>query len=292
MPRVQIFATDIDERALAVARAGRYPGGVARQRLAGAAASASSSGDGGSYVVTKEVRDLCIFSPHSVIRDPPFSRIDLVSCRNLLIYFGAEVQSQVIPMFHYALRPGGYLFLGTSENIEPASATCSRRSTRSTASSSAATHGDRRRCRSRWRASAGGAGRPRARPTPAAPGGVGAAPGGRERSVLERFAPAHVVVNRDGDIVYYSARTGKYLEAAAGTPSRQLLAMARKGLRLDLRTALREAMETRRAVTRERRRGRGRRRPRAADHAHGRAAADATAASRCSWCCSPTTARR
>ena len=73
--------------------------------------------DGGSFVVTKDVRDLCIFSPHSVIRDPPFSRLDLVSCRNLLIYFGADVQNQVIPTFHYALRPGGYLFLGTSESI-------------------------------------------------------------------------------------------------------------------------------------------------------------------------------
>ena len=63
--------------------------------------------DGGSYVVAKEVRDLCIFSPHSVIRDPPFSRIDLVSCRNLLIYFGIDMQNQVIPIFHYALRPDG-----------------------------------------------------------------------------------------------------------------------------------------------------------------------------------------
>ena len=63
------------------------------------------------------MRELCIFSPHSVIRDPPFSRMDLVSCRNLLIYFGPDIQNQVIPTFHYALRPGGYLFLGTSESV-------------------------------------------------------------------------------------------------------------------------------------------------------------------------------
>jgi two-component system CheB/CheR fusion protein len=68
-------------------------------------------------VLAKEIRDLCIFSPHNVIRDPPFSRIDLVSCRNLLIYFGPDVQNQVIPIFHHSLRPGGYLFLGTSENV-------------------------------------------------------------------------------------------------------------------------------------------------------------------------------
>ena len=115
-PRVQIFATDIDESALAVARLARYPEALMetvsperRQRFFHL--------DGASYVLNNEVRELCIFSPHSVIRDPPFSRMDLVSCRNLLIYFGPEVQNRVIPTFHYSLRPGGYLFLGTSEGI-------------------------------------------------------------------------------------------------------------------------------------------------------------------------------
>ncbi|WP_243672494.1 CheR family methyltransferase [Paraburkholderia kirstenboschensis] len=115
VPRVQIFASDIDEHALAVARAAKYPG----QLLDGVSPARRDRfiPDGGSYVVAKEVRDLCIFSPHSVIRDPPFSRIDLVSCRNLLIYFGQDVQAQVIPTFHYALRADGYLFLGTSESV-------------------------------------------------------------------------------------------------------------------------------------------------------------------------------
>ena len=116
VPRVQIFATDIDSHALGVARAARYPEplleGVSPERR-----ERFFTADGGSYVVTKEVRDLCIFSSHGVLRDPPFSRIDLVSCRNLLIYFGAEAQNRAIPIFHYALRPGGHLFLGTSENI-------------------------------------------------------------------------------------------------------------------------------------------------------------------------------
>jgi two-component system CheB/CheR fusion protein len=116
LPRVQIFATDIDQHALSVARAARYPEALLdtvtperRKRF--------FIPDGGSYVVSKDVRDLCIFSPHSVIRDPPFSRIDLVSCRNLLIYFGPDAQDQVIPIFHNSLKPGGYLFLGTSENV-------------------------------------------------------------------------------------------------------------------------------------------------------------------------------
>src|SRR6185295_11156611 len=72
---------------------------------------------GKRYQVTKEIRELCLFSPHNIIADPPFSRLDLISCRNLLIYFGPHLQKKLIPLFHYALRPNGYLFLGPSESI-------------------------------------------------------------------------------------------------------------------------------------------------------------------------------
>src|SRR5262245_15655069 len=116
VPKVQIFATDIDEAALAVARAGRYPQ-VLMQDVKPERLDRFFSRDDSSYSVVKEIRDMCIFSAHSVIRDPPFSRIDLISCRNLLIYLGPEFQSRVIPVFHFALKPAGYLFLGTSENI-------------------------------------------------------------------------------------------------------------------------------------------------------------------------------
>src|ERR1700758_1408356 len=116
IPRVQIFATDIDQRALAVARSARYPEALL-DSVSPERRKRFFLLDGGRYVLSKDVRELCIFSPHSVIRDPPFSRIDLISCRNLLIYFGVEVQNQVIPTFHYALRPDGYLFLGSAENV-------------------------------------------------------------------------------------------------------------------------------------------------------------------------------
>jgi two-component system CheB/CheR fusion protein len=248
VPRVQLFATDIDDRALSVARAARYPAplldSVTPERRARFFVA-----DGGSYVISKEVRDLCIFSPHSVIRDPPFSRIDLVSCRNLLIYFGPEVQNGVLPVFHYALRPEGYLFLGTAEGIgrygdlfTPVEK--KQRIFRRRADGSEGTRLPMSMSRLRLGHTAGAA------PQKAGLGGI-ALRQAVEGQVLERFAPAFVVVNREGDIAFYSARTGKYLEAAAGTPTRQLLTTARKGLRLDLRTALREAVETGASATRE-----------------------------------------
>ncbi len=115
-PKVQVFATDVDESAIAIARLGRYPStlvaGLSQQRLR-RFFHASPSG----YAIAKEVRELCTFSPHSIVRDPPFSRMDLISCRNLLIYLDQEQQAVIIPAFHYALVPGGVLLLGRSESV-------------------------------------------------------------------------------------------------------------------------------------------------------------------------------
>jgi two-component system CheB/CheR fusion protein len=248
-PKVQLFATDIDDHALVVARTGRYPAplleNVSKKRL-----KRFFAGDDVSYAVNKDIRDLCIFSAHSVIKDPPFSRIDLISCRNLLIYFGTEFQARVIPVFHFALKPRGYLFLGTSENVSQFSDLFSaidrkqrifQRRDHMTSPLQLPSF------------------TPSGRETPSGHD-VRRSPGAMasnlrqavETHVLERFAPAHVVINREGDVLHYSARTGKYLEPAPGMPNRQLVAMARRGLRLDLRAALREAMQTRRPVARER----------------------------------------
>ena len=246
-PRVTIFATDIDEPALAVARAGRYPEllleGVSPERRARFFTS-----DGHMRVIAKDVRDLCVFSSHSVLRDPPFSRMDLVSCRNLLIYLGAEAQRQVVPILHYALQPRGYLFLGMSESI-------GRFTDKFTSV-------DKKRCIYQAR----GVGAPVRMPlffnglqSPAfsshvsdrrAPIGGSAFRQDLEARVAEKFGPPYVVVNTDGDIVYFSSRTGKYLENPPGAPSQQLLTAARRDLRLDLRGMLREAIETRRSVSR------------------------------------------
>ena len=248
-PRVQIFATDIDEAALNVARGGRYPmallPNVSPERL-----RRFFDGDDVSQVVSKVLRDLCVFSSHSVIRDPPFSRIDLISCRNLLIYLAADVQEQLIPIFHFALRPKGYLFLGTSENV--------------TQHADLFAPAEKKHRIFQRRENAGEtlqhiamfplAGRAELKASQRRGGRHTKAVDLRnaaESRVMEGFAPAHVVVNREGDVLHYSARTGKYLEPAPGLPNRQILAMARRGLRVELRAALREAMETRQPVKRE-----------------------------------------
>ena len=246
VPRVQVFATDIDEHALGIARSGHYPPaildgiGVERRRR-------FFIPDGGSYMLSKDVRDLCIFSPHSVIRDPPFSRMDLVSCRNLLIYFGADVQSQVLPTFHYALRDGGFLFLGPSENVSqfrdlfvPLDKKHRIFRKREDVTSAIRLPLVVRDMQPSMR---GG------QPRRTISGGL-TLQQSVQSQVLDRFAPPHVLVNREGDIVYFSARTGKYLEAASGLPNRQLLTMARRGLRLDLRTLMREAVESNRTIVR------------------------------------------
>jgi two-component system, chemotaxis family, CheB/CheR fusion protein len=245
-PNVQIFATDIDEPAIGVARAGRYPR-LLLQDLPEARVARFFKSVEGTYAVTKEIRDLCTFSAHSVIRDPPFSRMDLVSCRNLLIYLDADLQGRVIPAFHYSLLPGGFLLLGGSETVTRYAELFDLIDKKHRIF--------------------------RGRDIPSPPLEVSAAVGRRSPApltvrefnthpprvaqvanthILDRFAPAFVVVNAVGDIVHYSARTGKYLEAAVGAPSRNLLSNARHGLRAELRTALRKATESGHRVERPR----------------------------------------
>ena len=115
---MQVFATDIDSRALATARAGVYAADIARDvSPARLARFFAPEEHGGGYRVKKSIRDMLVFSEQDVAKDPPFSRLDLISCRNVLIYMGVELQRRLLPLFHYALSPGGYLFLGASESV-------------------------------------------------------------------------------------------------------------------------------------------------------------------------------
>ena len=238
-PRLMVFATDIDEGALRAARAGRFTAaeldGVSPERLA-----RFFIPDGGIHTVVKELRDMCVFSAHSLIRDPPFSRLDLVSCRNLLIYLDTAVQRELFPLFHFALRAGGFLLLGAAESAEPFSGLFSpidkhhRLYRRRDQDASPLQLPLRHAVVNRH--ATGIDSRPRA-----------TSPDARQMAealVLNRYAPPHVVVTRDGEIVHFSARTGRYLEAPAGQPTRNLISLARYGFRLELRAALEQAART------------------------------------------------
>jgi two-component system CheB/CheR fusion protein len=247
-PLVQIFATDIDGPAIDIARLGRYPQILLRDVPADRVGRFFTRVED-NYVVRKEVRNLCTFSAHSVIRDPPFSRMNLISCRNLLIYLDLDLQGQVIPAFHYSLLPGGLLLLGASESV-------SRHGDLFTAIDRK--HRIYERCdvpSPPLQMPAMGMGR---RMSLAKPGdGQDIAASRTEllqfasRRIRDRFAPAFAVVTQDGEAVHFSPRTGKYLEIAAGAPSHNLVAQARPGLRMELRGALRKAAEQRVTVERE-----------------------------------------
>jgi len=241
-PKLQIFATDIDERGLATARKGLYPESIAehvsRERL-----ERFFSEEGKGFQVKREIREICIFSTHSFIKDPPFSRLDLISCRNVMIYLGADLQRGIVPLFHYALRPGGYLFLGPSENV-----TSHQELFRAT---------DKKH---RIFQRKGAVLRPAVRfPLSNI---TGPTPSGRkysdveernlpkqlERIILQRYGPACVLVKENGDAVYFSGRISRYLEQPGGGPDANVLHMAREGLRIPLRTCLHMAVTARSRV--------------------------------------------
>jgi len=245
-PAIQVFATDIDDFAIAAARAGRYPAtllkGMAPARLARFFTETESG-----YVVAKAIRDVCTFSPHSLIRDPPFSRVDMVSCRNLLIYLDNDLQAQVIPIFHYALGQGGVLLLGSSETV-------------SRFESLFTPIDKKHRIFRRNDVPSPLPQLPSKTPSPhAAPAAPGATAQNAEQArqqavsraknrVLDNFSSAYVVVSAAGEVLHYSARTGRFFEPAIGPPSKNLFEMARPNVRLGLRAALRRAGETNRRL--------------------------------------------
>ena len=245
---VQVFATDIDSAAIATARAGLYPASIAAdvnpERLA---RFFMAEPDGSGYRVHKGIRDLIIFSKQDVIKDPPFSKLDLVSCRNVLIYMSAKLQKKLIPTFHFALRPGGTLLLGMSEGIGEYDTlfTAVDRKARVYRRTD-----DSRGTQSRMRAgflpnmtavdAAGRRGRDRTefpvkRPLREL----------TEQALLQQVVAAGALVNAEGDILYLHGRTGLFLELAPGEAGvNNIVKMAREGLGYELAAALRQAVRT------------------------------------------------
>lgn len=245
--QVQVFGTDLDRAAIEVARAGVYPKGieadVPKDRL-----QRHFSHEDGSYRIQKRIRDMLVFAEQNVISDPPFTRMDLIVCRNVLIYMDSEAQQAVLRLFHYALRPGGLLFLGSSESATGSEGLFDVVDSQ---------HRIVRR-------------RETGRPDFASFAGVGPDPSGNvkrgfsedhpaglpsrhlarvvERLLLDRFAPCSIVVDDRDVVVYLHGRSGAYFQPEQGQPRNHVVEMAREGLRAPLSLALRNARRQGRPV--------------------------------------------
>lgn len=239
--KVQLFATDIDRRAIEKARSGIYPVTISIDISPERLARFFIMDAGGNYRIQKNIRDMVVFSEQDIIKDPPFSKLDMLSCRNLLIYMDRELQKKLIPLFNYALNPGGFLFLGPSETVgefEGFFDTLDRKS-------------------KLYRKKGVSSGRLPLRTF--IPPGLESRETRRlpdrvpvesklqlreltEQAMLQYYAPVGVLVNQKGDILYLHGRTGMYLEPAPGEAGLSILKMAREGLRQELATALHKAV--------------------------------------------------
>ncbi len=237
-PPIQIYATDISDAVIERARAGVYQqslvADVSPERLERFFVPIE-----GGYQINPSVRELCVFARQNLGSDPPFSKLDLISCRNVLIYFGAALQKKILPIFHYGLKPTGFLMLGTSETIGEASdlfASVDKKQkiyARKLASA-----------RLTLNLVANNYPSETANPDPS----LNEAAWNdldlqslADRLVLDRYAPAGVIINNDLEILHFRGQTSPYLEPAPGRASLNLLKMAKEGLKLELRTAIHQA---------------------------------------------------
>jgi two-component system, chemotaxis family, CheB/CheR fusion protein len=243
---IQIFGTDISENMVAKARAGIYPRSIASEVSPDRLHRYFQKSDGG-YQISKFIRDVCIFAKQNVVEDPPFSKLDLISCRNLLIYLGPALQKKVFPTFHYSLRTGGYLMLGASETIGPFSnlfTLLDKKNkiylrndaySRPEIDYAFPSRGDHEQG-------------PVAKPSRET---------GRfdlqrkAEEILLGYSPPGVIVNARMDVLHFLGRTGPYLDPATGSASLNLLKIARSELMVDLRTAISQAAKTRSPVRKE-----------------------------------------
>ena len=237
---VQIFATDISEPALDRARLGLYSDAALSEVSPERLSRFFIRLDGG-YQINRAIREMCVFARQNVTKDPPFSNLDLITCRNLLIYLGPELQKRVIPTLHYALKPDGYLMLGESESlgafadhfllvdkkhkIYQKKRSAARLITYFTGTDYSAHRFSTSRT---------------------APPAVSTSAVDREveRVLVNRFVPASIVVNDQMEIVQFRGKTGAYLEPASGQPTFSLSKMAREDLLVDLRAALNKARKS------------------------------------------------
>lgn len=240
-PRLQIFATDIDEESIAVARRGFYPATIAKQ-MSDARLKRYFAEENGGYRVKPEVRERVLFAVHDLLKDPPFTRLDFISCRNVLIYFNRDAQDKVFDIFHYALQPGGQLFLGTSESVDTANELFAVLN---------------KHCHLYQRRDVVSTAQRRTPLTTATLKGLGEKASGRPlrtqstkaRTVEEMYtawtlrvhAPPRLLVNDNYDITHLFGSADFYLQERDGAITQNVLQKILPDLRLDLRAALYQA---------------------------------------------------
>jgi two-component system CheB/CheR fusion protein len=246
---IQIFATDLDRNAIERARIGLYPENIAAD-VSPARLRRFFVHEEHGYRVSKDIRETVVFAPQNVIRDPPFTKVDVLSCRNLLIYLSGDVQKKLIPLFHYCLNPGGALFLGTAETVGSFTNLFTPLDSR--------TRIYRRLDQSpvTLPVELGFAfGRDTTMREEREEHPVTARPVSPnvqvlvDRLIVQRYAPLGILCNTKGDVLYVSGRAGKFLEPAIGKPNLSVFAMAREGLRYELSTAFAKALRSDRPFT-------------------------------------------
>ena len=246
-PQIQIYATDISDRTIETARVGFYKSSsvsdVSLERLQRFFVPV----DGG-YRIGKSIREMCVFAKQNLCSDPPFSKLDLITCRNVLIYLGAALQKKILPTFHYGLKPTGFLMLGTSETTGDSSnlfATVDKKQKIYAPKSAPA--------RITVDLSVNSQVSELAKPAPSVEPAWNDFDLQKEadRIVLEQFAPVGVVIDNDLEIVHFRGQTSLYLEPAPGRASHNLLKMAKDGLKLELRAAVYHARQQNLAVSKE-----------------------------------------
>jgi two-component system, chemotaxis family, CheB/CheR fusion protein len=227
----QIFATDLDDDAIATARAGRYPLNITQDVTPERLRRFFTQDDAG-FKVKKDIRDMVVFAVQSVIKDPPFTKLDLLSCRNLLIYLEPEQQQRLIPTFHYALKPDGVLFLSTSESITSQPelfAALDRKWKFYRPVHSTATIQAQSAHYVTWTEHSQPPKDIMTQPRPISVDEL------TRRALLHSYAPASVVTDLKGNILYIYGDTGRYLRPAPGPVSNNVIEMAREGLQIELR---------------------------------------------------------
>jgi two-component system CheB/CheR fusion protein len=247
---VQIFATDVDDHAIAIARAGIYTENVV-QTLSEEQLRRHFVKVPQGYQISKQLRDMCVFSRHNVIKDPPFSRLDFISCRNLLIYLGPVLQKKLMPLFHFALKPNGYLILGSAESIGAAANLFEivDKKVKIYSKKSVETPVE-----FEFRP-------PRAEQPAYVPFAHGVDQGTTRSAfnlhqatnelLVREYGPPTVVIDEDMQIVEFRGHTGRFLEPAPGEASFNLLKMAREGLVAELRAAVIQAIDSQTRVHKE-----------------------------------------